>query len=299
VFVRQGVLMAAPFDADRLEVEAPPVPVLDDVRQALNMPGFDGNSGAGQFAVSSSGLLVHASGGIFQDPPQELVLVDREGRVEPLPGFDKPLTTGQLRFSPDGRQIAFTERARSGLAWVFDVERQTHRALSRDGIAGSPIWSPAGDQIVLGWSTAGPLQLWLASADGGGDWERLTDGEDYPSCWTPDGRALLFVRDQSANNNILLYRFEDRQVVPLLATKAEEKYPEISPDGRWLAYVSNETGRDEVLVTSFPRPQGDARRVAGGRHCARRRATGRRSTTSRATPSAGGCSACPWSMESA
>jgi len=97
------------------------------------------------------------------------------------------------------------------------------------------------------------MSLWLAPAEGGGPWQRLTEGDDWPSSWTPDGRAVVFVRIQPDQTmDILLYRFEDRQVVPLIATKANEMFPEVSPDGRWLAYVSDESGRDEVLVTSFP-----------------------------------------------
>ena len=253
VFARQGVLMAAPFDPDRLELEGPPVPVLDDVRQSLNVDSSPANSGAAQFAVSAAGLLVYATGGFLNDPPAEPFLVDRGGRAEPLAGFDKPKISSQVHFSPDGRQVAFCERARSGLAWVFDVERQTHRPLSHDGIAGSLIWSPDGTRIALTWSVAGPMSLWLAPAEGGGPWQRLTEGDDWPSSWTPDGRAVVFVRIQPDQTmDILLYRFEDRQVVPLLATKANEMFPEVSPDGRWLAYVSDESGRDEVLVTSFP-----------------------------------------------
>ena len=252
VFARQSVLMVAPLDPDRLELEAPPVPVIDDVQQALNSGNSHLNSAAAQFAVSAAGMLVYATGGIHEDAASEMVLMDAEGRADVLPGFDKPLTTGQARFSPDGRQIVFTESARSGLAWIFDAERQTHRPLSRDGIAGWPVWSPDGGRIAVGWSAAGPLSLWLVPAEGGGGWQRLTDDDDFPSCWTPDGRVLIFVRSRPDNDDVLLYRFEDRQVVPFLATTAEEQFPEISPDGRWLAYVSNETGRREVLVTSFP-----------------------------------------------
>ena len=252
VFARQGSLMAAPFDPDRLELEAPPVPVLDDVRQALNMGNGLMNSGAAQFTVSATGLLVYAKGGILEDTPTELVLVDRVGRAERLPGFDKPLATGQVRFSPDGRQLAFTEAAHGGLAWLFDLERQTHRPLTHDGIAGWPVWSPDGGRIALGWSAAGPLSLWLVPAEGGGGWRRLTEEGGFPASWVPDGRALLFVRDTMDDDDILLCRIADGQVTSLLETRAEEKYPELSPDGRLLAYASNETGRREVFVTSFP-----------------------------------------------
>jgi hypothetical protein len=249
VFVRQGVLMAAPFDRERLELTAPPVPVIEGVSQALNIGSAMGNSGAGQFAVSDSGLLVYAPGGVFKDVPIDLVLLDEAGRAEPLPGFDKPLATNHVHFSPDGRQLVFVERAISGLFWVFDLERQTFRALSNRGIGGSPRWSPDGTHLAVSWSEGGPFHLWRLPLDGG-KWEQLTDGPHYdlaPS-WSPDGRFLAFCRGM----DIFLYRFEDQKVVPFLDSPAAESHPEFSPDGRWLAYASDESGRPEVYVTSFP-----------------------------------------------
>ncbi len=204
---------------------------------------------AGLFAVSDSGLLVYTPGGIYEEQPIELVLVDEAGRAEPLPGFDKPLVSPQVRYSPDGRQLVFVERARSGLLWLFDVERHTYRALSDRGIAGAPRWSPDGSRLVVSWSEAGPFHLWMLPA-GGGQWERLTEGErhDWAPSWSPDGRFLAFERA----GDIFVYRFEDHQAVPFVATGSREMLPEFSPDGRWLAYTSNESGRDEVYVTSFP-----------------------------------------------
>jgi Tol biopolymer transport system component len=253
VFLRQGVLMAAPLDLSRLELTAPPVPVLEGVSQALNWGSDDLNSGAGQFTVSDSGLLAYAPGGIVEDTPIELLLVDESGRAELLPGFDRPLVSPQLDFSPDGRQLAFTEQHRSGLLWLFDVERQTFRALSQGGVAGSPRWSPDGTRLAVGWAEAGPIHLWIVPT-GRGDWERLTEGErmDWSPSWSPDGRFLAFVRGGPPSFDILIYRFEDRQIGPFLTTEANEYSPEFSPDGRWLAYTCNESGRDEVYVTSFP-----------------------------------------------
>jgi Tol biopolymer transport system component len=253
VFVQQGVLMAAPFDLSRVELAAPPVPVVDGVSQALNW-GYDPlNSGAGQFAVSDAGLLAYAPGSIVADTPIELLLVDEDGRTDPLPGFDRPLVSPQLHFSPDGRYLAFTEQHRSGLLWLFDVERQTYRALSNRGIAGSPRWSADGTRLAVGWSEAGPFQLWIVPT-GRGDWERLTDGErmTWSPSWSPDARFLAFVQEGPPSEDILIYRFEDQKAVPFLATPAMELYPELSPDGRSLAYASNESGRFEVYVTSFP-----------------------------------------------
>jgi Tol biopolymer transport system component len=253
VFVRQGALMAARFDLQRLELAAPPIPVIDGVSQALNMGLTSLNSGAGQYAASDSGLLVYAPGGIHENIPMNLLLLDEAGRAKPLPGFDRPLLSAQVQFSPDGRQLAFVEAARSGLLWLFDIERQTYRALTNEGIAGSPRWDPDGTRLVLGWSEGGSLQLWVLPLDGGG-WERLTEGERQAiaPAWSPDGRFLAFVRGGGQSADISLYRFEDRQVVPFLTTKASEVHPEFSPDGRWLAYASNESGQFEVYVTSFP-----------------------------------------------
>jgi serine/threonine-protein kinase len=249
VFVRRGVLMAAPFDQERLELTAPPVPVIEGVSQALNMGNAIANSGAGQFAVSDSGLLVYAPGGLFEDPPQDLLLLNEAGRAEPLPGFDKPLLSSQVNFSPDGRQLVFVERAISGLLWLFDVERQTFRALSNRGMAASPRWSPDGTHLAVTWSEGGPFHLWRLPLDGG-EWEQLTDGPhyDFAPSWSPDGRFLAFCRGM----DIFLYRFEDQKVVPFVDSPAAESHPEFSPDGRWLAYTSEESGRDEVYVTSFP-----------------------------------------------
>ena len=250
LFVRRAALMTAPFDPDRLELTGPAVPVLDGVGQALNTGWTIANSGAAQYAVSRLGLLAYAAGGIVHDTPNELVFVDRAGRATPVPGFDRPLTTGQARFSPDGRWIAFVEKAISGRLWLFDTQRKTHRALSQDGIAGLPLWSPDGTRLVIAWSAAGPMSLWSVPVDAGGAWERLNDGNDRPSSWSPDGRVLAFVR--LPRYDVLLYRFDDRRTVPFLATAARERSPAFSPDGRWLAYVSDESGRDEVYVTSFP-----------------------------------------------
>jgi serine/threonine protein kinase len=253
VFVRQGVLMAAPFDPHRLELTAPPVPVVEDVLQAANRVR-DSGSGVAQLASSESGLLVYASGGVFDDPPVELFLVDEGGHAVPLPGFDRPLASPQMRFSPDGRRLASIDRGPTGLLWLFDVDRHTFSLLSHDGHASSPSWSSDGTRLVFAWSKVGGYDLWTMPVEGEGDWERLTEGAatDFAPSWSPDGRFVAFVREVRQSLDIYLYSFGDRQVVPFLATKAHEIHPEISPDGRWLAYRSDESGRPEIYVTSFP-----------------------------------------------
>ncbi len=253
VFVRRGVLMAAPFDRRRLELTAPPVPVVEGVSQALLGGTGHLGSASAQYAVSDSGVLVYAPGSIFGPTPVDLRLVDEKGGAEPLPGFDKPLVSPQLHYSPDRRQVAFVEQDRSGLIWLFDVERRTFRALSDRGVAASPRWSPDGTRLVVGWSEAGPIQLWVVPT-GRGEWERLTNEkrDAWAPSWSPDGRFVAFVRGDPPEADVFLYQFEDRTSTPFLAGIADEMWPEFSPDGRWLAYGSNESGRFEVYVTSFP-----------------------------------------------
>jgi serine/threonine-protein kinase len=248
IFMRRGVLMAAPFDPERLELRAPPVPVLEGVSQAV----VDVEQ-AGLLAVSHAGLLVYAAGGVYELPPIRLLLLDETGRTDPLPGFERGQVSPQVDYSPDGRQLAFVDRSPSGLLWLFDLERHTYRALSNRGIAGAPRWSPDGSRLVVSWSETGLQHLWVLPATGG-EWERLTEGArpDFSPSWSPDGSVVAFSRWGPPSHDIFVYRFEDRQALPFLDTEANEFWPEFSPDGRWLAYASDESGRLEVYVTSFP-----------------------------------------------
>ncbi len=249
LLLRRGVLMAAPFDVNRLEVVGSAVPVQDQVQQALNRGHDSWNSASGQFWVSSTGVLVFESGGIFKDRPNELVWIDRQGQVDVVEGFDKPLL-GQLDLSPDGRFVAFVERAVSGALWVFDMERATHTCLLSEGIGGYPVWSPDGKSVALSWSDGGPQNIWLVSVERKGERTRLTESENLqiPSSWTPDGKYLAVWEPA----DILVYSVDTGKLEPFIATDAYEAFPEFSPDGRWLAYVSDETKRQEVYVTAFP-----------------------------------------------
>jgi serine/threonine-protein kinase len=256
VFLRQGTLMAAPFDLSRLEVTGPPVPATANVMQALNM-GYTGmNTGAGQFGISASGSLAYASGGILPDPENSLVWVDQKGRSEPITSFKAPFFAPRL--SPDGQQIVYRTLGKDRQVWIYDLNRGTATRLTNEGEAGYVTWTREGQRVVFNWSKALDSNLYWQPADGSKPMERLTTSEGYLSAgsFSPDGETLAFVYESpdsvNINLDIQLLRMRDRRVTPFLNSRFEELCPEFSPDGRWIAYVSDESGRFEVYVQPFP-----------------------------------------------
>ncbi len=255
VYVRKGTLMAVPFDPDRGELRGPAVPVVEGMMQSINLPFFGDNSGAGQFAVSQSGLLVYVSGGIVPDADIELVWVDREGRVEPIPPFGEKRPATNPRLSPDGQRVACVTEGINANVWVYDLARGVATKLTNEGRTMKVIWTPKGDRVTFDLSMGGNLSLAWMNWDGGQPVELLNQQRygQWPGSWSPDGRFLAFsASDPLTPNDIYLLRMDDRQVEPFIKTGSLEECPEFSPDGQWLAYSSDESGRYEVYVTSFP-----------------------------------------------
>jgi DNA-binding winged helix-turn-helix (wHTH) protein len=256
-FLRQGVLMAVPFDLGRLEVTGQPVPVIANVNQALNYVNPYGNTAAGQFSISDSGWLVYAEGGIFPDMQNSLVWVDRQGRTEAIAAFKAPCYAPRL--SPDGKQIAYPTEGREKHVWVYDINRGTANRLTGEGRAYCPNWTPDGKRLVFAWCKEGAPNLYWQPADGSGAKERLTTSDQWqqPGSWTPDGATLVFVElSPESLWHMFTLDLKSRHTTPLLNSNAMEMYPELSPDGRWIVYTSNESGRFEVYVRPFPGPGG-------------------------------------------
>lgn len=255
VFVRRGTLMAAPFSLDRLETTGPAVTVNAGLMQDLNFVMSDMNSGAGQYSVSESGTLVFAAGGVFPEPVADLYWVDRSGRAEKWTAFGaRPVMA--IHLSPDGRQLGFTTVGLNRSAGVYDIQRRTVTSLTSGGQPWmAPVWTRDGKRVAFAWSKAGPTAIWWAAGDGSGKTEQLTKAEygQRVSSWAQDGKYLAFVESvRGTGNDIQVLRMADRQIIPFAVTKSNEAFPEFSPDGRWLAYVSNESERNEVYVRSFP-----------------------------------------------
>jgi serine/threonine-protein kinase len=257
VFLRQGTLMAVPFDLGRLEVTGQPVPVLTNVKQSLNGVSNGINQASGQFSISDSGWLVYAEGGIFPDWQNSLVWVDRQGRTEAIASFKAPFFVPRL--SPDGKQIAYVTWGREKQVWVYDINRGTASRLTGEGRVSPLNWTPDGKRLVFGWCKEGEPNLYWQPADGSGAMERLTKSDFYqiPGSWSPDGGTLAFTETSPDNLwHIFLLDLKSRRITRFLNSPAGEIYQEFSPDGRWMAYVSDETGRLEVYVRPFPGPGG-------------------------------------------
>jgi Tol biopolymer transport system component/predicted Ser/Thr protein kinase len=244
-----GSLMAAPFDAQRLRITGPAVPVAQGIL-------INAGTGTTQYSISDTGSLVFASasGGGAQG---RLVWVDRKGVEQPLPA--PPHVYWFPRLSPDGQRVAVTIDGQQ--IWLYDLRRDT---LTRWTFAGTAnrtgIWTPDGKHIAFLSNKDGPSNIYWQRADGSGGLERLTTSQylQAPSSWSPDGQALAFLQISSAPTgfDIWVLRTGDHKAQPFLQTPFTETAPAFSPDGHWLAYVSDESGRLEIYVQPYPGPGG-------------------------------------------
>jgi len=257
VYMREGTLVAVPFDRERLEVSGAAVPVVDGVMQAINALNTANNCGSGQFGFSESGSLVYVSGNILPDPIRKLFWIDRQGKSEPITFFsDKPILC--FRLSPNGQIIAYSTQGRKADVWLYNLTSGTSTILTTEGRASFLSWAPDGNRLVITFSKVGNSNLYWLPWDGSGPIERLTNSQfsQHAGSWTPDGRFLAFVEQNLVNRDICIFQMDTKQIKPFINTPLDDEYPEFSPDGRWLAYSSEQSspGRYEVFVTAFPGP---------------------------------------------
>ena len=240
---RTGNLMVAPFDLAALEVTGDSVPVVQGVRQAA--------VAAVDYAISDQGTLVYVPGQMTD--VQRLVWVDREGTESVITQED--VSFGTPRISPNGRQIAVAI-SREGEAqniWIYDLESKSLRRLTFEG-GGVVNWSPDGKWIIFqGRDSEGLRHISRQLADGSGPIEHLTVPTPHaqmPGSLTPDGSVLAF--DEFAD--IWMLEMEgDREPQPFITSPYSEAFPKFSPDGKWIAYVSDELGPINVYVSPYPK----------------------------------------------
>jgi serine/threonine-protein kinase len=242
VQITTGTLVAVPFDLTRLQVGATaPVAAAEGI--------LVGGEGA-HYTWSGNGLLAYVAGRAEFDD-RTLVWVNRHGKAEPANAPRRPYQIP--RISPDGLQVAVVTSGPKFDIWVHTLARGDANKLITDGSSQFPIWTPDGRRLTYRATRAGTRNLFWSVADGGGTEERLTSAGDLPGSWSPDGQVLLFT-EQTETRDILALKLSDRSTQPFLRTRFSEGAPRFSPDGRWVAYLSDESGRLESYVRPYPGP---------------------------------------------
>jgi eukaryotic-like serine/threonine-protein kinase len=256
-YAQAGALMAAPFDPQRLTVVGAGTPSVNGVLQSLT-------TGAAQYSVSATGSLVYVPGGA-QSVQSKLVWVSRNGAEQSLSAPARAYRNPRL--SPDGRRIAVAIEEQDVQIWLYDVSRETLTRFTFGGnYNAAPVWTPDGKRIAFESNKEGPANVFWQLADGSGGLERLTNSEyvQVPMSWSPDGPVLAFIEAPATAREIWLLRMgepstgsgQGRKSQLFLSTPYDKSVPRFSPDGRWLAYISNESGRYEVYVQPYPGPGG-------------------------------------------
>jgi serine/threonine-protein kinase len=247
LYAREGRLFAVAFDRQRLQVRGPHVQVLEGIVT-------DGETGVSHYDVSRDGTLIYAQGGPVVRTTT-LLWLDSAGREEPL--SLPPRLYEDARLSPDARKLAVVVSGQAEGLWVVDLFTKTWTRVTA-GPALTPAWTP--DVRRVSFSAGDPMNLFWSPADGTAPPVRLTTSDNWQvgASWSADGSHLVFVqsvRGQPMNRDIFLVKGAgEGSTRPLVQTVRDEAFPQLSPDGRLLAYVSKESGSYQIHVQAFPGP---------------------------------------------
>jgi serine/threonine-protein kinase len=257
VFVDGASLFAVPFDLSTRQVRGAAIPVVDGV--------YTDGAGRAHWSVSDNGVLVYRSGTV-DVPKHQIVSVAENGDQQVL--WKEAATFLEPRLSPDARKLVVCQLGGAGLdIWVYDIARQVPTRLTFDDADDCPgVWSPDGETVIFSSAVNGALDLYRKRADGSGDIERITEDPDqayYVSDWSPDGSTAIVT---AGTGDILTLALDtpDAKPEPYLVTEFGEAEADFSPDGRWVTYQSNESGRNEIYVRPFPSGPGKWQISTGG-----------------------------------
>ena len=258
VYSRENTLFAMPFNIKKMKATSSPAPIVQGVTAS------SGNGGT-QISFSDTGALAYVSGEIGV-PEYPVMMMDRNGVVSTL--WEEPGAYACPKLSPDGHRLSLTVlRDGNWDVWVYDLERRVSTRLTfHDGYDGDQVWSPDGEYLVFTSDRDGPENPYRKRADGSGQAERLAEMEhDYwATSWSSDGQWILGEIQSSSFDLWAIPAGGSGEPVEYLATEFFERFPAISPDGRWVAYMSDESGREEVYVRPFPAAAGKWQVSDGG-----------------------------------
>jgi Tol biopolymer transport system component len=246
LFLRDQFLMAQRFDPKTIELIGDPFPVAETVQ-------YEANFFAGAFSVSTNGILVFRTGSAAS---RSLLLVDEKGEI--LKEVGPPAQYDRVRVSPEGRRVAVTlVDGASGNedVWVFDIERGTKTRVSfGEAPDKNPVWSPDGTRIAYQSASTGNGDIYVRSSSGSGAETLLYSSEalDDPESWSHDGKYIFFNKVESNKTDLWLLEVETGEARPVITGEFEEGWGYLSPDGKWLAYLSNESGPWQAYVVRFP-----------------------------------------------
>jgi len=245
VFGRAGKVFAIPFDLEHRKSTGPTVQVLDGV---VTSDGY----GSMQLGCSDNGTLVYVSGGPEQFATQ-LMIMHRDGRIEPIPQPPRPY--GRPALSPDGDRFAISVLGANASLWIYDLRRDTMTKLVSGWDNTGPVWVNSGRTIVYGSNRDGINAIWTTPSDGSGTPTKLFDrsASAYPTGSSPDGK-LVVAQLLSPTTGLDIWTVDlDGRGTPLIQSPAREVSGSVSPDGRYIAYASDESGRLEIYVQTFPK----------------------------------------------
>lgn len=248
LFIRERTLLAQAFDPRRLALRGQPMPVADQIDDT-----GAGRGGWGAFWASRNGVLAFKRSDAAAG--SQIGWYDREGHLLGTLGEAGPYQDVSL--SPDGSRAAVHRGDGQNDLWLLDVARKVSERFTFDAQRDeAAVWSPDGAQIVFASERRGPFNLFRKSASGAGEAEPLlSSGDvDVPNDWSPDGEFLLYSEiDKSRHSGLWLLPLRGaRKPIPFLTTAFNESHGRFSPNGRWIAYTSEESGKSEVYVRPFP-----------------------------------------------
>jgi Tol biopolymer transport system component len=255
LFPRERTLVAQRFDLGRFTLTGEPTVVFTDLQYEFKIR-------RAVYAVSDNGLLVAQAGSVVA--LSQPVWFDRKGKE--LGAVGKPDVYGNLSLAPNGRSVAVDKTdiaSQNTDVWTYELQRESTKRLTfNPGIDSTSIWSPDGSRLVFASNRGLHIDLYMKNSDGAQDEESIVHGDidSMPSDWSRDGKYILYMQGK----DLWFATFPDLKRSLFLKAPSIVRNGQFSPDGKWVAYASNESGKWEIYVTSFPEARGKWQLSSGG-----------------------------------